>query len=124
MARFPNAWIFSIRRHSRCFHPVCVEILSASKQIMTNEVQSIEVEVLEIDGAEPPAKFETREEIPPPSSWRDWQGRVRRLDGRWWPLWVLLGAVALVLLLTLGLVIGIILVVLKILGNIIRAISR
>ncbi len=91
---------------------------------MTNEVQAIEVEVLEIDGTEPPAKFTTREQVPPQPSWQDWQGRVRRLDGRWWPLWVLLGAVALVLMLTLGLVIGIILVVLKILGRLVRAVTR
>lgn len=92
---------------------------------MTNEVQAIEVEVLEIDGSEPPAKFPGREEVPPPpSSWRNWQGRVRRLDGRWWPLWVLLGAVALVLMLTLGLVIGVILVILKILGRLLRLVTR
>lgn len=91
---------------------------------MTNEVQAIEVEVLEIDGTEPPSKFTAREQVPPQPSWQNWQGRVRQLDGRWWPLWVLLGAVALVLMLTLGLVIGIILVVLKILGRLVRAVTR
>lgn len=92
---------------------------------MTNEVQAIEVEVLEIDGSEAPVKFPDREEVPPPpSSWRNWQGRVRRLDGRWWPLWVLLGAVALVLMLTLGLVIGVILVILKMLGRLLRLVTR
>ncbi len=69
-------------------------------------------------------KFADREEAPPPPSWQNWQGRVRRLDGRWWPLWVLLGAVALVLLLTLGLVVGIVLVILKILGRLVRTITR
>ena len=72
---------------------------------MTKEATEIEVEVLEIDGVTQPAK-ETRAGMPNPQpnggwqDWRQWQGRVRRLDGRWWPLWVFLGIIALGLLLT------------------------
>ena len=90
---------------------------------MTTPSQAIEVEVVEIDGAAPPAKFETPEASAPRSSWQmDWQGRARKLDSRWWPLWVLLGAVAVVLLLTVGLVLGIIFVIFRILRGLIRAI--
>lgn len=88
---------------------------------MTQDTQSIEVEVVEIDGAVPTAKFEAREETPAGQPWQDWQGRVRSLDSRWWPLWVILGAVAIALLLTVGLVIGVIFVIFRILNAIGRA---
>jgi len=85
---------------------------------MKNEAQSIEVEVVEIDGAVPPAKVEAREEIPADQSW---QGRIRMLDARWWPLWVLPGAIAIAALLTVGLVIAVIFVIFRILNGIGRA---
>lgn len=89
---------------------------------MTQESQAIEVEVVEIDGAAPPAKVEPQEQAP--RQWQNWQGRIRTLDARWWPLWVLLGAIGVVLLLTVGLVIGIVFVILQILGALLRAIFR
>ena len=92
--------------------------------MMTTESQAIEVEVVEIDGTAPPAKFETRSDLPPRQPWQNWQNRVRRLDSRWWPLWVFLGSIAVVLLLTVGLVIGVIVVIYKILKGILNAILR
>lgn len=92
---------------------------------MSNEPQAIEVEVLEIDGAEPPANFNPRKDPAqrqPP--WQNWHGRVRQLDARWWPLWVILGAVMIVLMLTVGVVIGVLLVIFRIIRGIIRAIIR
>ncbi|MEO5913611.1 MAG: hypothetical protein ABIS50_05230 [Luteolibacter sp.] len=92
---------------------------------MTNQVQAIEVEVVEVDGITAPARFEPREESPsrqPGQDWRQWQGRVRTLDSRWWPLWVFLGAIALVLLLTLGVVIGVIFIIFRIIKGILNAI--
>ncbi len=92
---------------------------------MTTESPTIEVEVVEIDGVAQPAKFNSREETPPQRQWQDWQkwlGRLRQLDSRWWPLWVFLGAIAVVLLLTVGLVIGIIFVIFRIVGGMLRAI--
>jgi len=92
---------------------------------MTSEPQAIEVEVVEIDGAAPPAKVESQEQAPRQwHAWHQWQGRVRTLDARWWPLWVFLGVIAVVLLLTVGLVIGVVFVVLRILAGIVRAIFR
>ncbi|MEX1113760.1 MAG: hypothetical protein WEB53_00825 [Akkermansiaceae bacterium] len=94
---------------------------------MIKETQAIEVEVVEIDGAAPPATFERREEVPPARQWQDWQpwqGRVRRLDSRWWPLWVFLGVIAVFLLLTVGVFLGIILVIFRILRRLIRALIR
>ena len=92
---------------------------------MTKESQAIEVEVVEIDGAAPLAKVESKEETPRPrQDWQNWQGRVRQLDSRWWPLWVLLGVIVVGLVLTVGLVIGIVFVISRILGGILRAIFR
>ena len=92
---------------------------------MTKESQAIEVEVVEIDGAVPLAKVESQKETPRPrQDWQNWQGRVRQLDSRWWPLWVLLGVIVVGLVLTVGLVIGIVFVISRILGGILRAIFR
>ncbi len=88
------------------------------------ESPAIEVEVLEIDGSTPETTASRSPSAePPPSSasWTQWQGRIRRLDRRWWPLWLLLGLVAFVLLVTLGLVVGLILLVFKLLGSIVRS---
>ena len=97
---------------------------------MTNEPQSIEVEVVEIDGAAPPARYESRDEPQPQSrpQWQDWQqqwqGRVRTLDSRWWPLWVVLGGIAVVLLLTFGLVFAVLFLIFRIISGFFRAIFR
>ena len=88
---------------------------------VTREEQAIEVEVVEIDGAAPPIRVESRVQ-PPGPDWRDWPRRIRALDGRWWPLWVFLGAIALVLLLTLGVVVGVVFLIFKIVGGILRSI--
>ena len=91
-----------------------------SNCIMTQEPHAIEVEVVEIDGAAPPAKVDRKEQAP--RQGQNWQGRIRKLDSRWWPLWVLLGAIGVVLLLTVGLVVGIVLVIWRILSRIVRPI--
>ncbi len=95
---------------------------------MTQDATEIEVEVVEIDGVAPasPQQSHSAEENPRRSSadWRQWQGRVTRLDSRWWPLWVVLGIIALALLLTVGVVIGAILLVFRILQALVRAIQR
>jgi hypothetical protein len=94
---------------------------------MTEEPQAIEVEVVEIDGLAPPVKS-ARPEDPTPdpqARWQDWgnlQGRVLQLDKRWWPLWAVVGIVALALLLTVGVVLGIVFVIFRIIGGFIRAI--
>ncbi|MCW1923220.1 hypothetical protein OKA05_11705 [Luteolibacter arcticus] len=80
---------------------------------------TIEAEVLEIDGSPPPTPNDpehTRRQDP----WQAMRGRVVNLDRRWWPLWVLLGIVALGLILTVGVVIGAVVIVLKIVGGVLR----
>jgi hypothetical protein len=95
---------------------------------MTQQSTEIEVEVVEIDGVAP-AVTPTHDASPAGSrgewqDWRHWQGRVSRLDSRWWPLWVFLGIIALALFLTVGLVVGVIFLIVRLCLNLIRAILR
>lgn len=96
---------------------------------MPKEQTEIEVEVVEIDGVSPIATRSRNHE--PQSSaggdwqdWRQWQGRVRTLDSRWWPLWVFLGIIALVLLLTFGIVFAIIYIIFHTIRRILVALLR
>jgi hypothetical protein len=100
---------------------------TAAFPAMTKEVTEIEVEVVEIDGIAPAAPRDHAAQPPPRGDWHDWRqwpGKVRRLDSRWWPLWVFLGIIALALALTLGLVLGVIFLVFRMLTNLVRAILR
>ena len=92
-----------------------------------NDATEIEVEVLEIDGIAPlPPQGPTDGGEPRRSGgmpdWKHWGGRVRSLDSRWWPLWVVQGSVALYLALTVGLVIGLIYAVFRIVRGFLRSI--
>lgn len=88
---------------------------------MTRESTDIEVEVVEIDGvtadAAEPLADHRRE-------WGQYRGRIRLLDNRWWPLWVILGIVALVLFLTVGLLIGLVFLIVGLFVKLLRAILR
>ena len=90
---------------------------------MTRQTTDIEVEVIEIDGEAPRVRGAAD---PPPrgdwQDWRHWSGQVRRLDSRWWPLWVVLGIIALGLMLTLGMVLGVVVLVGRLVLKAVRAI--
>lgn len=93
---------------------------------MTRERRDIEVEVLEIDGVAPagPRAQPGEEARPQGGTWQDWRrwpGQVRQLDSRWWPLWVLLGVIAVALALTVGLVVGVLILVVRFFLKIVRA---
>jgi len=89
---------------------------------MSQQSQAIEVEVVAIDGAAPAVRNTEDSQSPPP--WQNWRGRTLKFDGYWWPLWVFLGAIALLLLLTVGMVFGVVFVILRILRGLIRAVIR
>ena len=75
---------------------------------MRESDQVIEAEVVEIDGL-PVAPRAVHEEKSR-DTWRNWrglQGRVMKLDSRWWPLWLLLGAVVLVLVVAIGMCVAV-----------------
>lgn len=87
--------------------------------------QTIEVEVVEIDGvavAPRPVGGETpnkRGRI----DWTTWQGRVKRLDARWWPLWLVLGFVVLVLAVAVGMCLAVVFVAWRIFKGLLNGIA-
>lgn len=81
------------------------------------------MEVLAIDDAAPPPPKPEPTPAPDPA-WRQWQGRVKQLDARWWPLWLILGLIAIVLFLTVGLFFGIILLFLKLISRVLHGLTR
>ncbi len=89
---------------------------------MPEDIKEIEVEVVEIDGVAPVVSREPEPVSGERRVWSHWQSRVRRLDSRWWPLWVVLGIIALALALTVGLVIGVIFVIVRLCLNLVRAV--
>lgn len=95
---------------------------------MSEQAKEIEVEVVEIDGIAPVAVTDHADENPRRGGdwqdWRQWQGRVMKLDSRWWPLWVFLGLIALVFLLTVGLVIAVVFVIVRLCLRLLRAVFR
>jgi len=86
----------------------------------------IEVEVLEVDGVAPkPHVDEATPEQAQTDSWQQgWQGRVKQLDMRWWPLWVVLGVIAIGLLLTVGVIVAVLWLFLKIVGSLVGSVLR
>ncbi len=90
---------------------------------MAEEQPALEVEVVEIDGvAPPPPDPGSRRKQAPWREWRHgWTGRVRKLDPRWWPLWLLLGLIALVLLITIGIVAGVLVILYRITLGLLRS---
>jgi hypothetical protein len=87
---------------------------------MKPEADEIEVEVVEVDGVAPVASAAPQET----DARSRWHGRLRRLDSRWWPLWVVLGGIALSLLLTLGVVVALVFVALRLVSRLLRALFR
>ena len=70
----------------------------------------IEAEVVEIDGiaVEPrPMRGETSD-TRRRNDFSVWQGRVKRLDARWWPLWLVLGLIVLVVAVAVGMCVAVI----------------
>ncbi len=85
--------------------------------------ETIEAEVISIDGASPPPGRNPVPEAGGLPPWSQMRGRVAQLDTRWWPLWLVLGAIALVLALTVGVVFGLIYLVLKGLVSLLRLLA-
>ena len=103
-----------------------------------SQATEIEVEVVEIDGVpadtmapagrrdlrEPAVEHGGSTQEAGRQPWHPWQGRVRTLDSRWWPLWLLLGIIALVLLLTVGVVLAVVFLIVRACQWVVRAILR
>ncbi|MFT4175561.1 MAG: hypothetical protein QM627_02810 [Luteolibacter sp.] len=89
---------------------------------------AIEVEVVEIDGVAPSSSRMPEEENTRAESrsewgqWQTWSGKVKTLDARWWPLWVVLGIFALFLILTVGVVMGALFLVVRLIRGLLLGI--
>ncbi|MCH7228697.1 hypothetical protein [Haloferula sp. A504] len=73
--------------------------------------ETLEAEIIEIDGKPPPVVDDE-----PASSFQGARPWTVRLDRRWWPLWILVGAVAVVG----GLVFGVLYVVFALIRSVLR----
>lgn len=95
---------------------------------MPQEPQEIEVEVVDAGGPSILVRDEPAGDVPQRDplgrDWRQWQGRVRTLDSRWWPLWVLLGIIAVALALTVGVLVGTLYLIVRAIRAVISAILR
>lgn len=80
--------------------------------------ETLEAEVLEIDGSPPPAPRDPEPQREP--AWKSVKGRVLRLDRRWWPLWVLLGVVAFAFVAVFAVVFGVLMLAVKAVSGILR----
>lgn len=90
--------------------------------------ETIEAEVLEIDGQRPapaPPQQERASSASAPwgRAWSSLGGRVLKLDRRWWPLWVLLGIAAVVVLGVVTCVAAVVFTAFRILGGIVRLLT-
>lgn len=93
---------------------------------MSGNDQIIEAEVVEIDGVtvEPrPVRGETRSEGGR-IDWSVWQGRVKRLDARWWPLWLVLGFIVLVVAVVVGICVAAVFIAWRIFKAILNGIAN
>jgi len=100
-----------------------VRIAPAGRSAKMSAVpDTIEAEVLEIDGSPPlpPARAPEPAKRGRDQAWQAMLGRVLQLDRRWWPLWVLLGIVALILFAVVACFVAVFVVVAKLLGTILR----
>lgn len=92
---------------------------------MKDEEPILEAEVVEIDGvaveARPQAEATQRQQSRR-VDWQSWQGKIRVLDKRWMPLWIVLGVIALFLLVTVGLLVAVFVFLFMIVKTILRAI--
>ena len=94
---------------------------------MTKEASEIEVEVVEVENTLAGARREAARDVPSASQgreWRHWQSRVRRIDARWWPLWVIPGVVILGLAAVAGAVIGLLALVFVLVRSLVRILLR
>lgn len=94
---------------------------------MIRENQSIEVEIVEIDGVSPHSKMSSLNEVGTnyrPQGWGGFRGKVGKFDNCWWPLWAVVGIIAFSLLLAGGLIIGIIFLIIRFVRGLFSGIFR
>ena len=93
---------------------------------MSGNEPTIEAEVVEIDGVavEPEPVREASGTGAPWVRWGTWQGQVKRLDMRWWPLWLVLGFIALVVVVAVGMVAAVLIITFRIITGLVNGIAN
>ena len=93
---------------------------------MSGSEQTIEAEVVEIDGiaVEPKSVRKESAKGAPWAQWGNFQGRVKRLDARWMPLWIVLGFIALVAFVAIGMVAAVLFVTFRIVAGLVNGIAN
>jgi hypothetical protein len=93
---------------------------------MSGSEPTIEAEVVEIDGVavEPKPVREPSAKGAPWVQWGSLQGQVKRLDMRWWPLWLVLGFFALVVAVAVGMVVAVVFVAYRISKGLLSGIAN
>jgi hypothetical protein len=81
--------------------------------------ETIEAEVLEINGGPPPQPEPAGAERSA-RRWDAMRGKVVRLDRRWWPLWLLLGLVLGLVFLVVGLFVAALWLLGRVVGGVLR----
>lgn len=92
---------------------------------MKQDEPILEAEVVEIDGVAVESRPEVEQANRQQSrrvDWQSWQGKIRVLDKRWMPLWIVLGVIAFILLVTIGLLIAVLGFMFWIVKTILRAV--
>lgn len=69
--------------------------------------QTIEAEILEINGGPTPPPSSGAARDMPDRTWEAMRGKIVRLDRRWWPLWLLLGLIFGIFVVVVGLIIAV-----------------
>lgn len=93
---------------------------------MSGNEPTIEAEVIEIDGVTVQPKS-VRAESPKGAEWAR-LGKLlfhlKRLDKRWWPLWVVLGFIALVAFVAVGMVVAVLFVAFRMFAGLVNGIAN
>lgn len=92
---------------------------------MKQEETVLEAEVVEIDGVTVEARPEVeaaRRRQSRRVDWQGWQGKIRVLDKRWMPLWIVLGVIAFLLLVTVGVLIAVFVIAFWMVRAVLRAV--
>lgn len=92
---------------------------------MHAEETTIEAEVVEIDDVSMDSNIPRQEAAREPSRpvWGGWQGRIKSLDARWWPLWLILGFFLLVIVVAVGLCAAVIGFLYWVIKSVLRAVA-
>lgn len=80
----------------------------------------LEAEVVEIDGV----AVEMRPQSRGGFAGEVWRSRVKRLDPRWWPLWLLLAFVVLALAVAVGICAFVVLVIWRVLRALLNGFAK